>query len=66
MDHDTRNTRPSQLERQRDWLIEHWRYLLERSALEGVPHRPRALDVGCGPGLVMESLADIMDVQGID
>jgi SAM-dependent methyltransferase len=67
MDHDANKTRPCQLERQRDWLIEHWRYLLEKSVLkEYVPHRPRALDVGCGPGLVMESLADIMDVQGID
>lgn len=28
--------------------------------------KPSALDVGCGPGYVMEILADMFDVQGID
>ncbi len=28
--------------------------------------RPTALDVGCGPGLVMELLSSCLDVQGID
>lgn len=67
MERDIRKTRTSQLERQRDWLIEHWRFLLEQNVLkEYASQQPLALDVGCGPGLVMESLADIMDVQGID
>ena len=28
--------------------------------------KPKALDVGCGPGLVMELLSSMFDVQGID
>lgn len=28
--------------------------------------RPTALDVGCGPGLVMELLSPYLDVQGVD
>jgi len=55
-----------QLARQREWLLEHWRYLLRRDVLPGYPGRPKALDVGCGPGLVMSSLADLLDVQGLD
>jgi SAM-dependent methyltransferase len=28
--------------------------------------KPSALDVGCGPGLVMEILSSLLDVQGVD
>jgi SAM-dependent methyltransferase len=56
-----------QLARQRGWLIEHWRYLLRQRVLPRFEGRtPTCLDVGCGPGLVMESLADLMRVQGLD
>ncbi len=56
-----------QLARQRGWLLEHWRHLLHQHVLsESQPSRPVSLDVGCGPGLVMESLADIVEVQGLD
>lgn len=56
-----------QLERQRSWLIEHWRYLIDRHVLaERGSLRPKALDIGCGPGLVMDSLSDLLEVQGLD
>lgn len=58
-----------QLLRQRAWLGESWTWLLRTIVLEGRPQgarRPRALDVGCGPGLVMELLAPYLDVRGID
>ncbi len=55
-----------QLARQRSWLMDHWRYLLDRSVLRDLAPRPRALDIGCGPGLVMASLSDVLDVQGLD
>jgi SAM-dependent methyltransferase len=56
-----------QLGRQRGWLIEHWRYLLCQHVLPEFRCRiPGSLDVGCGPGLVMESLGDLMQVQGLD
>jgi SAM-dependent methyltransferase len=60
-------TMSKQLDRQRSWLIEHWRYLIDRYILsERRTLRPKALDVGCGPGLVMDSLSDILEVQGLD
>jgi SAM-dependent methyltransferase len=56
-----------QLTRQRGWLLEHWRYLLDRHILPELhSRRPKALDVGCGPGLVMDSLSDVLDVHGLD
>ena len=55
--------------RQLAWLKESWLWLMrtkvqERIELETI--RPKALDVGCGPGLVMELLSSMFDVQGID
>lgn len=57
-----------QLLRQRSWLGESWTWLLQSKVLGGkAPERvPTALDVGCGPGLVMELLSPYLDVQGID
>ena len=56
-----------QLARQKGWLIEHWRYLLRQEVLPRYDdRRPSSLDVGCGPGLVMGSLQDLMQVQGLD
>ncbi|MBI0583029.1 MAG: class I SAM-dependent methyltransferase [Methanomassiliicoccus sp.] len=58
-----------QLARQRSWLGDSWIWLLRTRVLagrkEGLP-RPTALDVGCGPGLVMELLSPFIDVEGID
>ena len=54
------------LRRQLGWYTEWWRWLLQGKVLPGLPPRPSALDVGCGPGFVMDSLSDILDVQGVD
>lgn len=54
-----------QLRRQSLWLKESWHYLLRTKVLPGAP-RPRALDVGCGPGYVLEALAPLMDIEGVD
>ena len=50
-------------------MKESWLWLMrtkvhENIELEAV--KPKALDVGCGPGLVMELLSSMFDVQGID
>lgn len=57
-----------QLRRQALWLKDSWLWLLERNVLaEGTCEaRLKALDVGCGPGLVMEVLAPLFDTKGID
>jgi len=58
-----------QLARQRRWLGDSWKWLLSTVVLEGTTagaERPTALDVGCGPGLVMELLSPYLDVQGVD
>ncbi|MDQ1372200.1 MAG: Class SAM-dependent methyltransferase [Candidatus Thermoplasmatota archaeon] len=57
-----------QLSRQSLWLRESWTWLLQRHVLKAWtgPGRPTALDVGCGPGFVMEALAPLLDVQGVD
>jgi SAM-dependent methyltransferase len=54
-----------QLRRQSLWLKESWHYLLRTKVLAGAP-RARALDVGCGPGYVMEALSPLMDIEGVD
>jgi SAM-dependent methyltransferase len=61
-------TPEEQLLRQRSWLGESWTWLLRNKVFGGkAPERaPTALDVGCGPGLVMELLSSYLDVQGID
>jgi SAM-dependent methyltransferase len=58
-----------QLHRQLLWLKDSWTWLLETRVfldppLKGI--RPSALDVGCGPGYVMELLAPFIDVTGVD
>ncbi|MDW5562304.1 MAG: class I SAM-dependent methyltransferase [Methanomassiliicoccus sp.] len=58
-----------QLVRQRAWLGDSWTWLLRTMILEDHSSgagRPTALDVGCGPGLVMELLSPYLDVLGID
>jgi len=56
------------LRRQSLWLRESWLWLLDTKVLAGGEghRRPSALEVGCGPGLVMELLASRFDVKGID
>lgn len=58
-----------QLARQRGWLEGSWLWLLRTLVLDeerGCSGKPSALDVGCGPGLVMELLSPFLDVQGVD
>jgi SAM-dependent methyltransferase len=57
-----------QLRRQVNWLKGSWTWLLRTKVLapEGQGRRFQALDVGCGPGLVMEELGAIFEVQGLD
>lgn len=55
-----------QLKRQSLWLRESWLWLLRTRVLEKEPARLKALDVGCGPGSVMEVMSSVMDVRGVD
>ena len=57
------------MRRQLLWLKDSWVWLLETRVLGSMPSggaRLRALDVGCGPGYVMELLAPYFDVVGVD
>ncbi len=49
-------------ERQISWMADHHRYLMDRF-IQGCR---RSLEVGCGAGLVMEALSDMMDIKGVD
>ena len=53
-----------QLARQSLWLRDSWLWLLREKILDG--SRPKALEVGCGAGHVMEILSEHMDVAGAD
>lgn len=57
-----------QLRRQAEWLSESWTWLLDTRVLADTPRgtRPSTLDVGCGPGFVMEVLGDRLNVVGVD
>lgn len=58
-----------QLRRQLDWLSESWQWIMRTEVLMGLScdgGRPTALDVGCGPGLVMVLFNPSIDVTGID
>jgi SAM-dependent methyltransferase len=66
---DERSFLGAQLHRQLLWLKDSWTWILETRVLADLPlkgTRPSALDVGCGPGYVMELLAPFFDVTGID
>ena len=67
-----------QLGRQALWLKESYLWLLRTKVLAGNDEsetkalntskatKPTALDVGCGPGFVMDILCELFDVRGID
>jgi SAM-dependent methyltransferase len=62
-------TSEEQLHRQMNWLKEAWLWLVRTKVLKNMDlgkGRPSALEVGCGPGLVMELLSPTFDVKGID
>lgn len=62
----------AQLQRQVIWLKESWLWHLQRKVTNAYKVRgtgqppPRGLDVGCGPGLVMDLLGAEMDIEGVD
>ena len=62
---DIRSGLQRQLRRQSLWLKESWHYILRTRVLPGAS-RPNALEVGCGPGYVMEALAPLLDIEGVD
>ena len=47
-------------------MRESWLWLLRTKVLSPDNARMTALDVGCGPGLVMELFSPLLDVQGVD
>lgn len=57
-----------QLSRQSLWLRESWMWLLQQRVMADWPGsgRPTALDVGCGPGFVMDLLSSLFDLKGVD
>ncbi len=55
-----------QLKRQALWLRESLLWLLRTRVLEKETTRLNALDVGCGPGHIMEVMSSQMDVRGVD
>jgi SAM-dependent methyltransferase len=57
-----------QLRRQSLWLKDSWLWLFEKKVLAGRKGkaRPKALDVGCGPGFVMDIMKPSLEVHGID
>lgn len=62
-------TSEEQLHRQLGWLGNTWRWMMDREIAKRMPYRtgvPTALDVGCGPGLVMELFSPLMEVKGVD
>lgn len=59
----------AQLLRQKEWLSESWLWILDTKVLPDFREpgrRPAALEVGCGPGHVMDLLSSRLDVQGAD
>ncbi|HPR99084.1 MAG TPA: class I SAM-dependent methyltransferase [Methanomassiliicoccales archaeon] len=57
-------TSEAQLKRQLSWLGEHWEWTMRTLVKER--HGLTALDVGCGPGLVMERFSPFLKVTGMD
>lgn len=49
-------------ERQASWMADHHRYLVDRFASDC----RTCLDVGCGAGMVMETLSDMLQIKGVD
>ncbi|MHC1710019.1 MAG: class I SAM-dependent methyltransferase [Methanomassiliicoccales archaeon] len=60
----THPTPERQLRRQLSWLGQSWVWMMRTRVVnrEGMT----ALDVGCGPGLVMELFSPFLDVKGLD
>lgn len=54
------------LRRQSKWLKEQYIWLLDNNVLLDYKAKPRALDVGCGLGYVMDIFKDRMVLKGVD
>lgn len=66
---DEHETFKRQMLRQSTWLKDSWLWLLKRYVLSNrkTPNHPlTALDVGCGPGYVMDIIGQEMQVKGVD
>jgi SAM-dependent methyltransferase len=59
---------PRQLRRQTEWLRESYLWLIRTKVLTdlGSDARVTALDVGCGPGFVMDTMRADLEVSGVD
>jgi len=55
-----------QLRRQSIWLMESWQWILRSKVIGSSQKRLSALEVGCGPGFVMDALSGLMDIKGLD
>lgn len=66
MEEEDRVSLERQLSRQLDWFKETWLWILRTKVLIDFEDKPAALDVGCGPGFVMDLFNEHMDVVGVD
>jgi len=61
------NEMVGQLRRQSLWLKDSWQWVLKTKVLgKKGTGRLKALEVGCGPGFVMDIVKKLVDVQGMD
>jgi len=63
---DRSNDLVGQLRRQSLWLKDSWQWVLETKVLGSKKKHLKALEVGCGPGFVMDIVKEQFDVQGLD
>lgn len=56
----------AQLRRQSLWLKDSMLWLLEKRLPGRGTEKPTALDVGCGPGFVMDALSPLLRARGVD
>jgi len=67
MDQSTSSEMVGQLRRQSLWLKDSWQWVLNTKVLgKKRTTRMSALEVGCGPGFVMDITRKLFDVQGLD
>jgi len=67
MAHRDTNEMVGQLRRQSLWLKDSWQYVLKTKVLvKKMTKRLTALEVGCGPGFVMDITKKLVDVKGLD
>jgi SAM-dependent methyltransferase len=55
-----------QLRRQASWLKDTWLWLLDTKISPNEGAKSKALDVGCGPGFIMDITSERLEVSGMD